>query len=89
METSKIGDDPAATDAIQAMANARNWHALETDAAAFIEAGTHPDDLPTTRRYKWPYPDELEDRRRSYKQTLRKLLTRYYEANGYPDREDE
>lgn len=87
MAKRKIGDDPAANDAIQAVANARNWAYLETDAAAFIEAGTHPDHLPTTRTYKWPYPDELDDRRRSYKRTLQKLLTRYYDENEYPSRD--
>ena len=77
----RLGDDPQIADAIDGMASVINQTELLMDARAFIESGTHPDELPTTRSYKYRYP---EDGRR-YRDDLRTVLRRYYENNGWPD----
>lgn len=90
MSSDKIGDDPAAVDALDAVANARNESYLMQDARGCIEDGVLPDELPRTREYRWPYPSKRPDGgKRSYKSALRYVLEQYYEENGYPDENEE
>lgn len=80
----KVKDLPGASEAIGAVANGLNETRLVMDAEAFIEDGIRPDELPSNRRYRWPYPDELPDDYPGYRETLERVLEQYYERHGHP-----
>jgi hypothetical protein len=79
-----LGDDPAISDGIAAVANAINETYLYQDARAFIEDGVLPEDLPSDRDYQWPNPEEW-DGETAYREALKQVLEQYYEENGYPE----
>lgn len=87
MRDDRLGDDPNISTAITAVANARNDSYLAQDARDCIDDGVHPDELPSSRDYRWPYPDE-RDSDLSYRQALRTVLSKYYDKHGYPDTQE-